>query len=95
MILTILFAAGALLADTTPAGTAAATVAPPAATGSATPGKTAAAAKPKLICRTESVTGSLMPKKTCYSPDDFAQRQQEERDNLRRIQNNRGFQPNL
>ncbi|HZZ33392.1 MAG TPA: hypothetical protein VFE10_15530 [Phenylobacterium sp.] len=73
------------MADTTPAAATAAT-----ATTAKTAEAPAAAAKktekPKLICKTENVTGSLMPKKTCYNSDDLAQRQQDERQNLERIQ---------
>jgi len=80
-----MLAATLLMADTPAAATAATTTPALAnAKGAAAPAKTAD--KPKLICKTEAVTGSLMPKKTCYSSDDFALRQQDERRNLERIQ---------
>jgi hypothetical protein len=79
-----MLAATVLMADTTPAAsTAAAATAKTAEAPAAAAKKTE---KPKLICKTETVTGSLMPKKTCYNSDDLAQRQQDERQNLERIQ---------
>lgn len=90
MILVAMFAATLLLADTTPAAAAAAgTVSPATVTAKA---KDAPANKPRLICKTEAVTGSLMPKKTCYTSDDLAQRKQEERANLEKMQNQLGLQ---
>jgi invasion protein IalB len=62
-----MLAATVLMADTTPAAAAAAaTTATPAATPAAAPSKTE---QPKLICKTEPVLGSLMPKKTCYTSE--------------------------
>ena len=88
-----MIAAAMMLADTTPAAAAAATTpaaAPPAAAApAAQPAK-----KPKLICKTEQVTGSIMPKKTCYTEDDMAQRRQEERQNLERMQSQLGLKSN-
>jgi 3-oxoacyl-ACP reductase-like protein len=81
MILSAMFAASILLADATPK--AAVTPAPAAA---ANPAPAPKAEKPRLICRTEAVTGSLMAKKTCYASDDMAQRKQEERQNLEKLQ---------
>lgn len=89
MILSAMFAATILLADTTPAAATAATTVSPA-TVTATPA--AKTEKPRLICKTEAVTGSLFPKKTCYTSDDMAQRKQEERANLERMQNQIGLQ---
>jgi len=95
-----MFAASILLADTTPAAAAAANaVTPPAAatdtvspaTVTAAP-KAAPANKPRVVCRTEPVTGSMFPKKTCYTTDDMAQRKQDERANLEHMQNNLGLQ---
>lgn len=90
MILSALFAATVLMADTTPAAEAAAKTVSPATVTAAV--KDAPANKPRLICKTESVTGSLMPKKTCYTSDDLAQRKQEERANLEKMQNQLGLQ---
>jgi hypothetical protein len=87
-----MFAATIMLADATPAAATAATAATPA-----TPAAAAEApktAKPKMVCRTEAVTGSMFPKKTCYQLDDLAQRQQEERKNLQQMQNNLGLKTN-
>ena len=93
MILSAMFAATMMLADTTPAAATAASSVNPAT--AAAPAKPAAKAdKPRVICKTESVTGSLMPKKTCYTTDDYAQRQQDERQNLERIQNNLAMKGN-
>jgi hypothetical protein len=85
-----MFAATILMADTTPAAAAATTVSPATVTAPTT--KDAKADKPRLICKTEAVTGSLFPKKTCYASDDLAQRRQEERANLQRMQNQLGLQ---
>ncbi len=85
-----MFAATILLAETTPAAATAATTVSPA-TVTATPAKAAKTEKPRLICKTEAVTGSMFPKKTCYSSDDLAQRKQEERANLERMQSQIGL----
>lgn len=80
-----MLAATIMLADTTPVAATAATTPAPAAT--AAPTKAAAkASDDKVVCKTEAVTGSLFPKKTCYSTKELAQRQQEERANLQKIQ---------
>jgi uncharacterized protein (DUF2147 family) len=84
-----MFAATIMLADATPAAATAATAAAPAEAAKAT--KTE---KPKMVCRTEAVTGSMFPKKTCYQLDDLAQRQQEERKNLQQMQNNLSLKGN-
>jgi hypothetical protein len=90
-----MIAATIMLADTTPAAAAAAATAQPAM--AATPAAAAApAAKPKdkLICRSESVTGSLMPKKTCFLESERAQIKQDQRQNLEKLQNNLGLVSN-
>jgi invasion protein IalB len=92
VILSAMFAATILMADTTPAAAAAAATTVSPATVTAPSTKDAKADKPRLICKTEAVTGSLMPKKTCYTSDDLAQRRQEERANLEKIQNQLGLQ---
>jgi uncharacterized protein (DUF2147 family) len=89
VILSAMFAATIMLADATPAAATAATAAAPAEAAKAT--KTE---KPKMVCRTEAVTGSMFPKKTCYQLDDLAQRQQEERKNLQQMQNNLSLKGN-
>jgi invasion protein IalB len=79
-------AATVMLADTTPAAAAAATSATtpaPAAAAAAAPAKKDA---DHVVCKSEAVTGSLFPKKTCYSTRDQQQRQAEERQNLEKIQ---------
>ncbi|THD67297.1 hypothetical protein [Phenylobacterium sp.] len=80
-----MLAATVLMADTTPAAATAATVAAKPAEAAAAP-EAKKTEKPKLICKTEAVIGSLMPKKTCYSSDELSQRQHDERQNLERIQ---------
>ena len=88
MLFSALLAAAAILADTTPAAaTAAAAATPPAAATAEAPVKAEKTEKPKLVCRSEAVIGSLFPKKTCYSQDEAKQRQQSERQNLEAIQN--------
>jgi hypothetical protein len=91
-MIAVLLAAGALLADTTPAASQAATTAAPAAAAAAaapaTTAAPAAAAKPadkaakadkgQLVCHTEVVTGSMFPTKTCYRKDEAAERRREE-----------------
>ncbi|WP_324945205.1 hypothetical protein [Phenylobacterium sp.] len=86
-----MIAAALLLADT-PAATPAAPPAPtvPAAANAAqtAPAKTAAATSTdRVVCKTESVTGSMFPKKVCYSTQQAAERRQDERQNLEKIQN--------
>ncbi|MBS0362796.1 MAG: hypothetical protein JSR98_15580 [Proteobacteria bacterium] len=88
MLFSALIVAAAILADTTPAAaTAATTATPPAATADAPAAKVEKTAKPKMICHSEAVIGSLFPKKTCYTEDQAKQRQQDERQNLEAIQN--------
>jgi hypothetical protein len=84
VILSALIAASLMLADTTPAAATAAQTAQPAA--AATPATPAKPTEDRLICRSESVTGSLMPKKTCRRASDMARDRQDQRENLERIQ---------
>ncbi|HEY3947823.1 hypothetical protein [Phenylobacterium sp.] len=86
MLFSALIAAAAILADGAPAvaATPATTATPPTATAPATPA--AKTEKPRMICKSEAVIGTLMPKKTCYSVDQAKDRQQAERENLRDIQ---------
>jgi hypothetical protein len=42
--------------------------------------------KDGLICRTESLIGTRIPKRTCVTPEDAAARQQEDRRNIERLQ---------
>lgn len=87
-----MFAASMMLADTTPAAATAAVPTPPPAVSSAPVAKKED--KPRLICRTEPVTGSMFPKKTCYTSDQYSQRQQDERQNLEKMQNQLGLRSN-
>jgi hypothetical protein len=83
VILSAMLAASLMLADATPAAAAATTTAGVTAKAAATPAKPA---EDKLICRSESVTGSLMPKKVCRRASDMARDRQDQRENLERIQ---------
>jgi invasion protein IalB len=94
VILIAMFAASMMLAETTPAAATAAAAAPTAAAPAAPAVAAKKDEKPRLICKTEAVTGSLFPKKTCYTSDQLAQRQQDERQNLEKIQNNLAIKSN-
>lgn len=85
-----MLAATVLFADTTPAAAKAADAVTPA-TSAAPVTKTE---KPKVICKSEQVTGSLMAKKTCYTQDQMAQRRQDERQNLERLQSQNTIKTN-
>ncbi|THD61602.1 hypothetical protein [Phenylobacterium sp.] len=75
-----MIASALFMADTPAVADAAKTDAPPAKAADAP------AAKPKVVCHTESVTGSLTPKKTCYNVEQSAERKQEERQDLEKMQ---------
>lgn len=80
-----LLAAGALLADATPAASAAAQLA--ASPAAAPPAEAAKKPeKPKLVCHSVSTTGSLFPTKVCVNPKDAADRRQQDRDALEKMQ---------
>jgi hypothetical protein len=79
----------AILADATPA--AAAVPAQPAAASAPAAAAAPAAApaakpKPKVVCHTEAVIGSLFPKKTCTTVDQANEQRQAERQDLEAIQ---------
>ena len=90
MILSAMLAATLMMAQSSAATPSDITAAPPAP---ATAAQVAADAKKpakdpgRLICHSETATGSLMAKKTCYRADDMAERKQQERDNLEHMQN--------
>ena len=86
-----MLAGSMMLAETTPA---AATATPAPVAAPASPAVAKKDDKPRVICKTEAVTGSLMPKKTCYTSDQYAQRQQDERQNLEKMQNQLGMKSN-
>ena len=84
-MIAVLFAAAALLADTTPAAAQAATPAAPAA--AAAPAKTAAKDdRSKLICHSEVVTGSMFPTKVCVRKDEAAEQRREQQMDLYKAQ---------
>ncbi len=92
MVFGALLAATVLFADTTPAAAdAAAKAAAPAPAAAAT---AEAKPKPRVICKSEQVTGSLMAKKTCYTEDQAAQRKQDERQNLEKMQSQMAIKGN-
>jgi hypothetical protein len=92
VILSAMLAATIMLAEaSTPATPSDLTAAPPApASAKAVAADAKAPAKDagRLICHTDTATGSLMAKKTCYRADDMAERKQQERSNLEHMQNN-------
>jgi hypothetical protein len=85
VILSTLLAATIMMAQSSATTPSDLTAAPPAP-ASAAQAKQAEKDGAKLVCKSEAVTGSLFPKKTCYRADEMAQRKQEERQNLERSQ---------
>ena len=85
MLFSALIVAGAILADATPA---AATTAPaqPVAAAPATAAQAAVPPKPKLVCHTEAVIGSLFPKKTCTTVEQSNEQRQADRQALESVQ---------
>ena len=90
-MLTVMLAAMALLADTTPA---AAQAAPPAAAPAAAAAKPAARADSDIVCRKEAILGSNIPKKVCYSKAEYEENRKETRQNVEHMQNNIGIHGN-
>ena len=87
MIVALLFSA-ALMADPAASGGApapAATVAPATPTAAA-PAKTAKA-NPDRVCKLETVLGSKITKKVCYSREQMVERTFYDKQNLELIQN--------
>ena len=83
-MITIIFAAAALLAEVTPAAPPPA--APPAAAATPVAKPDPRVNKLGLICRNEAVLGSRFPKKVCFTPADLAVRTQDDRADLDRAQ---------
>jgi hypothetical protein len=75
-----------MMAQSSSTATPSSLTAAPPAPASAAQAKQAEKDGAKLVCKSEAVTGSLFPKKTCYRADEMAQRRQEERMNLERTQ---------
>ena len=89
-MLTVMLAAVALLAETTPAATQApAPVAAPAAAA-----KPAAKADSDIVCHKEAILGSNIPKKVCYSKAEYEENRKETRQNVEHMQNNIGIHGN-
>ena len=84
----VLFAAAVLLAETTPAAADnPADAAPPAAV-KAPPVKVN---KDGKVCHTEEVLGSRIPKRVCFTPEEEADRAQQDRLNLQHMQGNNSY----
>ena len=87
--------AALLLAQAAPE--AAALSAPAAAPGAATPTVTPAAApaqkvnKDGLVCHTEQILGSRIPKRVCFSPEEAEQRRIQDKENVERMQSQNGL----
>lgn len=90
-MLTVMLAAVALLAETTPAASqATAPVAAPAAAAA----KPAAKADSDIVCHKEAILGSNIPKKVCYSKAEYEENRKEARQNVEHMQNNIGSRGN-
>ncbi len=85
----VLFAAAVLLAETTPAAAGNPADATPPAAAKAPPKVN----KDGLICRTEEVLGSRIPKRVCFTPEEAAQRAQEDRTNVEHMQGQQNYNP--
>ncbi len=64
-------------------------------TAIATPAPTTApaakAAKPKLVCVTEAVTGAIIPKRSCRTAEEWEQRKQIDARNVQDFKNQTGI----
>ena len=87
MILSTILAATLMMAQSSSTAVPSNLTAAPPAPLSAEQAKKADKDGDHMVCKTEAVTGSMFPKKTCYSAKEMAQRQQDERANLEKIQN--------
>ena len=86
-MISVLFAAAILLAETTPAAAGAqAVAAPPAAAAPAQKVN-----KDGLVCHTEEIVGSRIPKKVCFTPEQAADRAQQDRENLDHMQGHNSY----
>ena len=84
-MLTVMLAAMALLADTTPA---AAATTQPATAPAAAPAKKAGS---DIICHKETTLGTSIPTKVCYSKSEYEANKAESRRTLEHMQSNMGF----
>jgi hypothetical protein len=85
------FTVAILLADAAPAAAQTSAPAPAAA-----PGSQVASAKPKvnrdgMICHTEEILGSRIPKKVCMTPAEAEDRARQDQQNLQHMQSQNGF----
>ena len=76
-----IFTVALLLADTAPAAAT-----PPAPTAAAPKVN-----KDGLVCHTQEVLGSRIPKKVCTTPEEAADRAAQDRRNIERMQGNTGY----
>ncbi len=91
-MISALFAAAILLAETTPAAAPApmAAVAPAQATADGAPAVVKVRRNEDMICKQEEVLGSRIPKKVCYTRAEQEARSQEDQKNLQRMQSQFG-----
>lgn len=83
----VVLSAALLLAQATPdAGASANMPAQPAAT----PAKAPKVNRDGMICHTEEILGSRIPKKVCFTPEQAASREQQDRLNLEHQQSQNG-----
>ena len=91
-MISAIFAAAILFAETTPAA-APAPVAPATAAvdgATAAPGVTKAKRDSDLICHSEQVLGSRIPSRVCYTRAEQEDRAQQDKQNLQRMQSQFG-----
>jgi hypothetical protein len=86
MIAAIFFAAMVLAQNTPTAPPPPAVVATPAGAQVAAANDPTKARRDELLCKTEKVMGTLIPKKVCYTREQEEARTQEDRQNTERLQ---------
>ena len=84
-MISAILAAAILLAETTPAAAGS----HPAATPVAAPGPKVN--KDGMICHTEEVLGSRIPTRVCMTPEQEAQRRQQDREMTEHMQSQNGY----
>ncbi len=77
-------AATLMMAASSPSAPTATETTPPAAATAATP--VAKSDKDRMICKTEALAGSRVPKKVCATKSEWDARRQEDRDQLEKAQ---------
>lgn len=90
-MISALFAAAILLAETTPAAAPAAAPAAPAAPQATVDGAPVVKVKrDDMLCKQEEVLGTRIPKKVCYTRAEQEARSQQDRQNVERMQSQFG-----